>query len=319
MGCQQRACASLWDANTSRIIEKMDIEQLTKTQTILLTLLVSFVTSIATGIVTVSLLDQAPPALTQTINRVVERTVERVVPTATQGAAVVGKEVTVVVKEEDLITSSIEKNSKSIVRISGSILDEVTGEPVNGFLGLGIVLGRDGIVATDASLVYEGGTYTLLDAAGTPYEAKAVHIGGEGRTALLQVSTKKDAPAPVLTSATLAQSGTVKLGQSIITLAGRDRVNVSTGIVGSILTEDIPASVDESGKKIATTTVTTLIDTSIPGAISAGSPLVNIFGEVIGISTGASRARSRSAFLPVRVIAEELAAYSAKTAVKPTP
>ncbi len=95
----------------------MDIERLTKMQIVLLTLLVSFVTSIATGIVTVTLMDQAPPAITQTINRVVERTVEKVVPDKPQGANVITKEVTVVVKEDDLITDSIEKNSKSVVRI----------------------------------------------------------------------------------------------------------------------------------------------------------------------------------------------------------
>ncbi len=291
----------------------MDIEQLTKTQTILLTLLVSFVTSIATGIVTVSLLDQAPPALTQTINRVVERTVERVVPTATQGAAVVGKEVTVVVKEEDLITGSIDKNAKSVVRLSGLVADEETGELVNAFLGLGIVLSRDGLVVTDASIAHEGELYTATDAAGASYDAKVVHVGGEGRTALLQVVPRKDAPLS-LTPATLAQGGTLKLGQSVLTIAGRDRTNVSLGIIGAVFTEDIPASVDENGKKTATTTVMTLVDTSIPGAISAGSPLVNIFSEVVGISTGASRARSRSAYLPARVILDEVAAYAAKAA-----
>src|SRR3989344_4148104 len=89
----------------------MDMEQLTKSQIILLTLLVSFVTSIATGIVTVTLLDQAPHEITKTINQVVERTIERVVPDETRQAAsvVTTTEKTVVVKEEDLITESIHK------------------------------------------------------------------------------------------------------------------------------------------------------------------------------------------------------------------
>ena len=80
------------------------MEGLTKQQIVLVALLISFVTSIATGIVTVALMDQAPPGVTQTINRVVERTIEKVVPTPSQNqsAAVVTKE-TIVVKEDDLV------------------------------------------------------------------------------------------------------------------------------------------------------------------------------------------------------------------------
>ena len=56
----------------------MDIEDLNKTQLLLLTLLVNFVTSIATGVLTVSLLTETSPTVTQTVNRIVERTVESV-------------------------------------------------------------------------------------------------------------------------------------------------------------------------------------------------------------------------------------------------
>ena len=90
----------------------INMENLTKHQLILVALLISFVTSIATGIVTVSLMDQAPKGVTQTINRVVERTVERVVTEPPKKGGAVVKE-TIVVKEEDKIIEAIEKNAKA--------------------------------------------------------------------------------------------------------------------------------------------------------------------------------------------------------------
>ena len=117
------------------------MDHLNKQQLVLLALLLSFVTSIATGIVTVSLVNQAPPAVTQTINRVVERTIEKVVPA--QGAAVITRE-TVVVKSDDAAINSIEKNSASIVRIKTKIDPNTAGnpsaEPLEVFVGLGLVV-----------------------------------------------------------------------------------------------------------------------------------------------------------------------------------
>ncbi|MBI4114589.1 MAG: hypothetical protein HY445_01975, partial [Candidatus Niyogibacteria bacterium] len=49
------------------------MEDLTKGQLILLVLLVSFVTSVVTGIVTITLVDQAPSPLRETIHKVVEQ------------------------------------------------------------------------------------------------------------------------------------------------------------------------------------------------------------------------------------------------------
>ena len=91
------------------------MEELNKTQIVLLTLLVSFVTSIATGIATVSLMEQAPEDVTRIINRVVERTVETVTPI--QGASVITKERTVVIREEDAITETIAGAGKSLTRL----------------------------------------------------------------------------------------------------------------------------------------------------------------------------------------------------------
>ena len=57
------------------------MEHLTKAQIVLLTLFVSFVSSMATGIVVVTLMQQAPEPVLQSITRVVEKTIEKVVPT----------------------------------------------------------------------------------------------------------------------------------------------------------------------------------------------------------------------------------------------
>jgi S1-C subfamily serine protease len=126
------------------------MEELTKQQIVLVTLLVSFITSLTTGIVTVALMDQAPPGVTQTINRVVERTVEKVVPGPTQQAAVITKE-TVVVKEDDLVVQAIEKNSKSIVSIIKILGEGATADEL--FAGNGLIVSKDGLIATDASIM----------------------------------------------------------------------------------------------------------------------------------------------------------------------
>lgn len=52
------------------------MEDLSKTQIVLLCVLVSFVVSIATGIITTALLEQAPRQITKPITRVVQRTVK---------------------------------------------------------------------------------------------------------------------------------------------------------------------------------------------------------------------------------------------------
>ncbi|MSU45505.1 MAG: hypothetical protein EXS47_02680, partial [Candidatus Zambryskibacteria bacterium] len=109
------------------------MEDLNKHQIILLTLLISFVTSIATGIMTVSLLQEAPLEVTRNINRIVEKTIETVIP-ATITLPGQKEVTTIVVKEEDLVIDSINKNVNSIVRIIEKEVDIME----QSFYGIGL-------------------------------------------------------------------------------------------------------------------------------------------------------------------------------------
>ena len=273
----------------------MDIEELSKSQIVLLTLLVSFVTSIATGIVTVTLLDQAPPAVTQNVNRIVERTVERVVPAEDKDEAVVTTEKTVVVKETDLITESISANMQSLVRITHLGGGE-DGSDV--MIGLGIFISQEGVVATDSALIASGESYTVTTEAGTTFETVIQDAGDDKPTALLSVVIEAGevrAFRPVTFSSDL---GVLKLGQQVIALSGSNRTHVALGIISALETRQEGEGEGE-GEVVAT--LLDQIQTDIgEERLLLGSPLINIFGEVVGMHTTASQTLGVTAgFAPI--------------------
>lgn len=282
----------------------MDLEDLTKSQVILLALLVSFVTSIATGIVTVTLLDEAPSAVTQNINRVVERTVERVVPAETQnaGAASTETETTVVVKENDLITESIDRNAQSLARV---IQRRTTAEGGDAVIGLGMFITRGGIVATDGSIISPGGTYAVRTHTGEVYNTTVQDSGDGTPTALLRVLPEEAGETEFTPVAFSQDLSVLKLGQTVISLSGGERTNVSIGIVSAI---DTSTAEQEDGSQ--TTTISKL-DTDIEqDRLLFGSPLVDLFGEVVGVHTLASQGGSTSAgFTPISVVRAQMAQF----------
>ncbi|MEK7607642.1 MAG: serine protease [Patescibacteria group bacterium] len=239
------------------------MEHLTKQQIILLALLVSFVSSIATGIVTVSLLDQSSPAVTQTINRVVEKTIQTVSPGATTTKEII------VVKEDEAITNAISRAEKSIVRIKSG----------GNFLGLGIILSNSGKIVAETDTVYVnnlsadllgGNTVTLSFVSRDP-------LTGISLFQAEQAFDKKN--ARVYTGATLADSGTLKLGQSVVLIAGREELSIATGIISSKNKERI---------KVNTTRE----------SFDSHAILVNLLGEVIAVNDGSNQ----NSFIPSNII-----------------
>jgi membrane-bound inhibitor of C-type lysozyme len=241
----------------------MDLEQLTKHQIVLLTLLVSFVTSIATGIVTVSLVNQAPPSVTRTINQIVEHTVEKVVP-ATQGAtaaaATTVTERTVVVKDDDLAAQSIAKMQQSLARITQK--------------GSDLLLTRGVIVSGS------GTAYADREALGATRQLEAILADGKRYPVVLRPFVRGQTIAVLdiavgtstgFTAAPLADLSKVQLGQSVIRIGGGGSDTVGMGVVASL--PDSHAGLIESSVSSAT----------------PGSVLITLFGEVVGVSTGGSR------------------------------
>lgn len=255
----------------------MDIEQLSKSQIVLLTLLVSFMTSIATGIVTVSLMDQAPPAIAQTVNRVIERTVETVAPAKQNQAAasVVTQEKTVVVKEQNLISQAVERISPSIVRVF------TTSQESPVFLGMGFVLDSSGTIVTDIAALDDRAEAMITLSDGTSVRAFVTKRDKDLGIAFLSATTSERTPRYVPVTFAMARP---VLGETIVALAGKTVPRIANGLVTAL-----PPATENSAP---------MIDTDIASeSIIAGSIIINTEGNVVGVSTGVSRTSSRSVFI----------------------
>lgn len=276
------------------------MEDLNKNQIVLLTLLVSFVTSIATGIMTVSLLQEAPIEVTRNINRIVEKTIETVTPgiVAPQKPTEV---TTVVVKEEDQIVDSINKNIKSIVRIEEK--DSETG--IVDFYGIGLVISKEGVVGADKKTISSQNVYTGTMSDGTEFVLTPTGVSKDTNFILFKpilsektgTSTTTPAkPAYVFTPAVFG-ANEPKLGQTLIGLGGSVKNSVVVGRVVSLDMKDLKVG-------STTTQYLTTIDTDIStkGLVN-GSPVFNLSGDVVGVKLTSNPLGS---FTPINVLKEEI-------------
>ena len=208
----------------------MDIKDLNKSQLILLAILLSFITSIATGITTVTLMEQAPPAVTTPINRIVRQTVEKI-------EQVQGKTITqtVVVKEEDLVVDAIEKNQSAVFTLSGS-------EDENAQIyGRGFAVQSDGLVAIDAAELL-GGSYYLSNSSGK-FKATLLATDPAGFAILKIGEPVKEESVAAFTVPTSGDLSKMKTGQKVLVLGN----SISSFILDSTKNININATPGNSG------------------------------------------------------------------------
>ena len=228
----------------------MNLEELTKSQLILLTILVNFVMSIATGILTVSLLDVSPPVITQTVNRVVEHTIETV--TKTVPAAVITAPAPAP-SNQDLVTAAIGASASRIV-----IIYSAKGGTTTPAIAIGTYLPKANALAT-ASLDSLPKEALVVFSNGSTAPASLVRAG----SGITIYGFADGAVLPKVSSPELIASHDLKLGATALAIAADG--SAATGIISRVSEEGIR---------------TTLPD------IGTGSAAVDLAGNLIGIAAG---------------------------------
>jgi hypothetical protein len=264
------------------------MEDLNKHQLILLVLLVTFVTSIATGIITFTLLQEAPVEVTNTINRVVERTIEQVTPA--EGGKTTIKEIQVI-NEEDLVLSSIEKNTKSLVRIKTKGADGV--DIVS---GIGLVVSDKGDIVFDSRSYNSNAAHFAVFADGRSFSAENVYTDSSNGLIFIRLSTTGHPKEElVFTPVIFGNASALKLGQTVIEISGRESNSVNIGRVA-----ELKLAEDKSLKKIVSNI---RVVSSLPG-----SPLLNLAGEIVGLESPIGEGESTYGFTPTNSLKNAISA-----------
>lgn len=247
----------------------MQIEHLTKAQIVLLTLFASFVSSMATGIVVVTLMQQTPEPVLQTITRVVEKTIEKASAPAIEKP---GKEQTVVVKDEDLMVTAIDRNIKGVVSLKISGADGETR-----VAGVGTIISPDGIVVTERKNFGGGVLTTTID--GVAYALQAVSTSKDSMLALGKlVSVSASTTSARFPVAILGDSDALKVGQTAVVIGGRDGKTIATGLITNL---EINAIVNkETG--VTTKSLKNFGLSERLSGFSNGAPIISLTGAIVG-------------------------------------
>lgn len=317
------------------------MEHLNKHQIVLLTLFTSFVASIATGITVVSLLDQASPGVTQTINRVVERTIEKVIPTDSN---VKGVTQTVPVATDDATVSAIDRAFRSTVRI---FLKTTDGASLNTFVGMGIIVNTKGTVITEKNIVNPASEYivrfndgkeieyaaapadTLISVTGSAAQNSqsstangqtANVLGSVGQNSQNGQTTPATAPETNLADATSVTEVTSAVGALVpkgttdysFTPATLSKANARLGQnvigLGGATTNAVQVGIVSSVIKATATDASTtppiiaIATTLSVESVITGSPLVGANGDIIGLTLPSS-GFTKTNYIPAALIA----------------
>jgi len=178
-------------------------------------------------------------------------------------------------------------------REKGKELQEVGG-------GTGFIVSSDGLVVTNKHVVYdEDAEYTVLTNDGKKYSAPVLARDPVQDIAILKIS------ADNLPTVKLGDSDKLRIGQTVIAIGnalGEFRNTVSVGVISGLA-----RSVTASGGGMLEQLEEVIQTDAAINQGNSGGPLLNLYGEVIGINTAMAVGAENIGFaLPINKVKKDL-------------
>jgi len=305
------------------------MEDITKKQLFLLLLLVSMVTGVSSAIIVFTLLEQAPPPITQTIQKVIERTIEA--PKEKLPPEVIFDLEKAALARDVLIADIAKRVSPAVVSVVATkdiaVMEQIMLNPFfnDSFFkeffpefqapqvrqkgtekrqisaGTGFFVSSDGYVITNRHVVEDADAeYSIVTNDNKKLPAKVLARDPLRDFAVLKVDGKNFA------AISLGDSNEVAIGHTAIAIGnslGEFQNTISVGIISG-LWRTIIASGARSGPEELSELIQT--DAAInPG--NSGGPLLNLKGEAIGLNTAVAQGAENIGFaIPINQIKRSL-------------
>src|SRR3989344_2276436 len=300
------------------------MNDMNKQQLVLLVLLVSFVTALVTGIVAVTLLNQAPQPITQTVQRVIEKTIGSL-PEPLKRDEKKELEASAIARDI-LIEDIVQRVSPSVVSIVASkdipVIEQyfINPFPNDDFFGdiripqyrqrgterrqvssgSGFFVSSDGYILTNRHVVEDAeAEYSVIMNDGRKLKAKVLARDVLNDTAVLRMDGTY---IPI----DLGDSESLRIGQTAIAIGnalGEFQNTVSIGVISG-LRRTIVASGALSGPEELSQLIQT--DAAI-NLGNSGGPLLNLRGEAVGLNTAKAQNAENVGFaIPINQIKRAL-------------
>ena len=312
------------------------MNDMTKHQLVLLVLLVSFVTALVTGIVAVTLINQAPAPVTQTIQKVIEKTIGALPEPLKKDEK---KELELSAISRDILIEDIARRvSPAVVSVVATkdipVIERYfvspfpRGDPIQQFFpdllipqyrqngtertqvssGSGFFISQDGFLLTNRHVVEDPeAEYSVITNDNKKLKAKVVARDTINDMAVLKVDPPVGGQAGGdYISIPLGDSERVSIGQTAIAIGnalGEFQNTVSIGVVSG-LRRTITAFGSASGPEELSQVIQT--DAAI-NLGNYGGPLLNLRGEAIGLNAAKAQGAENIGFsIPINQLKRAL-------------